>query len=124
MPRGGLADQEGALKADIHGRVPRGFRQLFELARHDAHCVIDHDVDATAFLHGRFNQPSYIGCLRDVRCHRETVAAELGGVRRGRFGRRRIDIVNDDVRTFARVSECDIAPDAAPSTGDDGHFVL
>jgi hypothetical protein len=124
MFRSRLADEERALQADIHRRVPGCFRQCFQFSGNDLHRIIDDNIDASALFHDGFDEPVDVGGLGDVGDHRKAFAAERRRVfcRCVRGGG--IDIVDDDVGAFARIGQYDIAADAAATAGNQRHLVF
>ena len=124
MLRRRLADEERALEADVHRRVPGRFRQRLEFSRHDLHGVVDDDVDAPALLDDGLDEPGDVGGFGDVGDDREALAAECRGVLGGGRGGRGIDVIDDDMGALAGISQHDIAADTAAAAGDQRHLVL
>ncbi len=119
-----LADEERALEADVHGRVPRRFGQRLELSGHDLHGVVDDDVDAAAFLDDGVDEPGDIGGFGNVSDDREAFAAERRSVFGGRLRGGGVDVIDDDMGALTGIGQHDIAADAAAAAGHQRHLVL
>ncbi|HEY6700349.1 MAG TPA: hypothetical protein VI137_05935 [Pseudolabrys sp.] len=124
MLRSSLADEESTLESDIHRRVPGRFRKRFQFSGNDLHCVVDDNVDAAALVDDCFDETIDVGSRGDISDHRKALAAEPGGLPCRGFGRRWVDVVDDDMGAFARISQNDIAADTAAATRNQCHLVL
>jgi hypothetical protein len=93
---GVLASEEGTFEIRVDARVPIGFGDVRDLLHHADTCVVDEDVELTAFTHRRVDQFLHVRFDSDIAL--QLGDAQSGGLRGGRIDR--IEVADEDASTM------------------------
>ncbi len=119
-----LSAVEDSLQVQIQDHVPHlvSDRREVLIARDSG--VVDQDVDRSVSTHDVFHERLQIGLLRDIDAVRGGSASRLADLADHRIHPLRVDVGDDDHRSFGRKPMCDRPAQPRPRSGHDGYLVF